>query len=144
MATLDPGGAPAPTSGAQLEVTVTLVDSGAGLAFDYGGDVVHRDGVTFIEVPAGLHEVTFALKSDVARAFFLEHPIAWVDAAGEPTGAPPHVSLRRPSGNELVLTDANENKGPAEVAYTFFLLVLVDGFGIFGGDPILIDEPPPQ
>lgn len=158
MATIDPGGAsvgtiedrPLPlgaaaqTSGVPLAVTVTLVHSGTGFAFDYGGDVVHRDGETFIEVPSGLHEVTFSLKSEVGgRAFFLEQPIAWLDAAGEPAAAPAPVSLLRVSGTELVLTDDNRNPGPHEVARSFFLVVLVDGV-IFGSDPILIEEPPPQ
>lgn len=156
MVAIDPGGASVgtidslplgaaePTSGAPLAVTVTLVRSGTGLAFDYGGDVVHHDGETYIEVPPGLHEVTFSLKSEVGgKAFFLEQPIAWLDAAGEPAGAPARVSLLRVSGTELVLTDDNRNPGPQQVARPFFLVVLVDG-GIFGSDPILIEEPPPQ
>src|SRR5687768_3717365 len=85
------------------------------------GVVTVVDGTTHINVPVGAHEVTLTLDGSAINetAVFIEHPLVWLNEAGEPQLIPSGVVARLDDDTHLVLTVQNDNPGPNPVGFTF-------------------------
>ncbi len=136
-----------------LPVTVSLQPAAqGGFQFVYSSpepNIVSspNGGAPQIRIPFGLQVLSLTLDASGAGAdaAFIDDPVVWMNEAGELRGAPAGMIVGRLSNTQVLITVDNQNNNPIPIPSYFFLVVLTwgpNGVGIFGSDPILIEDPP--